>query len=33
MNMHATIAAVQLGGYVVAWAEDDIEAWISTRLA
>lgn len=24
---------VQLGGYVVAWAEDDIEAWISTRLA
>jgi prophage regulatory protein len=23
---------VQLGGYAVAWAEDDVEAWIATRL-
>ncbi|MGP1679343.1 MAG: helix-turn-helix transcriptional regulator [Burkholderiales bacterium] len=23
---------VQLGGYVVAWAEDDIETWIANRL-
>lgn len=23
---------VQLGGYVVAWAEDEIERWISARL-
>ena len=24
---------VQLGGYAVAWAEDDIQLWISSRLA
>jgi prophage regulatory protein len=23
---------VQLGGYAVAWAEDDLEGWISSRL-
>jgi prophage regulatory protein len=23
---------VQLGGYSVAWAEDEVEAWITTRL-
>jgi prophage regulatory protein len=23
---------VQLGGYAVAWAEDEVEAWISDRL-
>lgn len=23
---------VQLGGYTVAWAEDDIEGWIALRL-
>jgi prophage regulatory protein len=23
---------VQLGGYAVAWAEDDIQVWISARL-
>ena len=23
---------VQLGGYAVAWAEDDVEAWIRARL-
>lgn len=23
---------VQLGGYVVAWAEDEVERWISARL-
>ena len=23
---------VQLGGYAVAWAEDDLEAWIRARL-
>lgn len=23
---------VQLGGYAVAWAEDDIEAWVRARL-
>lgn len=23
---------VQLGGYAVAWAEDEVEAWITTRL-
>ena len=23
---------VQLGGYAVAWAEDDVEAWITERL-
>ncbi|UBS32871.1 AlpA family transcriptional regulator [Altererythrobacter sp. N1] len=23
---------VQLGGYAVAWAEDDVEAWIAVRL-
>ena len=23
---------VQLGGYSVAWAEDEVEAWIATRL-
>ena len=23
---------VQLGGYAVAWAEDDVDAWIATRL-
>jgi len=24
---------VQLGGYSVAWAEDEVEAWIESRLA
>lgn len=24
--------AVQLGGYVVAWAEDEIDSWIEERL-
>lgn len=24
---------VQLGGYAVAWAEDDIQAWIGSRTA
>lgn len=23
---------VQLGGYVVAWAEDDVDTWISKRI-
>ena len=23
---------VQLGGYAVAWAEDEVQAWIATRL-
>ncbi len=23
---------VQLGGYAVAWAEDDIESWIASKL-
>ncbi len=23
---------VQLGGYTVAWAEDEVEAWIGSRL-
>lgn len=24
---------VQLGGYVVAWAEDDVDSWVESRLS